>query len=172
MKLHSFSSSQKWSRMCLQRPQKGEAFRRHSCYKSSKVLERKTYRPPDNLDHLITSTLDFSPLSVGQLLAFQAHQPRDPDCRVKKDTVLKGQSKHDCKHKPENSPAASVNILPNTQPFTDKRKPKHQQSKIMQNICSRQILHSYSSLIFRALITTRKGGSMMLLPSFFVCTGK
>lgn len=76
------------------------------------------------------------------------------------------------KQKPENPPAASINILPNTQTFTDKRKPTHQQCKIMENICSRQILRSYSSLIFSAFIKRRKGSSMMLLPSSLAGIGK
>lgn len=55
-------------------------------------------------------------LSLAWLLVFQAPQPRDPDWRH----CFKGQSKHDCKQKPENPPAASISTLPNYQTFTDK----------------------------------------------------
>lgn len=106
-------------------------------------------------------------LSVDWLLVFQAPQPRDPDCRLE-TLCFKGHSKHDCKRKPENPPAASISILPNYQTFTDKREPNHQQSEIMENFCTRQILHSYSSLIFSALMLIRTGSSTMLSPSSLV----
>lgn len=50
--------------------------------------------------------------------------------------------------------------------------PKYQQSKIMENFCSRQILHSYSSLIFSALMLMRTDSSAMLSPSSLVGTVK
>lgn len=50
--------------------------------------------------------------------------------------------------------------------------PKHQQSKIMENFCSRQILHSYSSLIFSALMLMRTDSSTVLSRSSLVGTVK
>lgn len=50
--------------------------------------------------------------------------------------------------------------------------PMHQQSKIMEKFCSRQILQSYSSLIFSALMLMRTDSSTMLSPSSLVGTVK
>lgn len=50
--------------------------------------------------------------------------------------------------------------------------PMHQQSKIMEKFCSRQILHSYSSLIFSALMLMRTDSSTMLSPSSLLGTVK
>lgn len=161
--------------MCLQRHQNGKAF-----LQKAELLEKLESTWNKNLlllhypvtDPLTTWTIWSqlhwpSWLSVDWLLVFQAPQPRDPDCRLE-TLCFKGHSKHDCKRKPENPPAASISILPNYQTFTDKREPKHQQSEIMENFCTRQILHSYSSLIFSALMLIRTGSSTMLSPSSLV----
>lgn len=85
------------------------------------------------------------------------HANQEPQTADWRHYVLKGPSKLYCKQKPENPPAASINIVPNTHTFTDKRQSKHHQNKIMEKIFSRQILHSYSSLIVSALITRQEG---------------
>lgn len=122
------------------------------------------YRPPDNLDHLITAALALL-AKCGLVVGISGTPTKRPRLQT---LCFKGHSKHDCKRKPENPPAASISILPNYQTFTDKREPKHQQSEIMENFCTRQILHSYSSLIFSALMLIRTGSSTMLSPSSLV----
>lgn len=137
MKLHSFSPSLKQFRMCLQRPQKGKAFIHKAQFLKklestwNKNFLQTTWQPGPS-DHIYTRPL---PTKCGPVPGISSTRTKRSYCRLK-TLCFKGESKYDCKHKPENSPAASINTLPNTQTFTDKRKPKHQQSKIMQNICT------------------------------------
>lgn len=116
---HTF---QKWSNTWLQgrKSFSTEGWIARKAWKGFKgkplTITSPCYRPSDSLDHLITAAPALL-TKHGLLVGISGSPTKRPRLQT---LCFKGQSKHDCKQKPENPPAASISSLANYQTFTDK----------------------------------------------------